>query len=131
MDVGEFVNRIENVFWCNIERFLNQFENVTQSGVYSNEIIKVLSEDNLRFMFFEGWRYMSELTKVGFDTWKLQDIFLTMLSREIIVECDDGSVKITPKLEDALSYLREFVQSIDNNKVIFLVDSYTPMRSVT
>lgn len=118
--------RRESDFWMTILLFLDQFENAKQSDVYKNLVADSLPDDEVRRLFNYGWRRITQLTAEGRDTSKLQDVFLTSLAREIIVTCEDGTVKVTPRLEDALGYIREFCQTLSEEKLIFAVDSYQP-----
>lgn len=116
----------ESDFWMTILLFLGQFENIKESGVYKNDAVESLSKYELSRLFVYGWNRITELTAEGRDTSKLQDTFLTSLAREIIVTVENGTVKVTPRLEDALGYIREFTQTLGEDKIVFAVDSYQP-----
>ena len=121
---------VKDTFWPIVKDFLNQFQNVAASGIYTNECIEGFSEDNLIFVFREGWRYITELTKMHVDTNHLQEVFLVaLIAKKVSVICEDGTVTVTPVLEDALGYLREFCKGIPDDKPIFLVDSFQPSVS--
>lgn len=116
----------ESDFWMTVLLFLGQFENISESGVFKNEAVASLSKDELSRLFIYGWNRITELTAEGKDTSKLQDVFLTSLAREIVVTVENGTVKVIPRLEDALGYLREFTQTLSGDKLTFVVDSYLP-----
>lgn len=116
----------ESDFWMTILLFLGQFENIKQSGVYKNNTVESLSKYELSHLFVYGWNRITELTAEGRDTSKLQDIFLISLAREIIATVENETVKLTPRLEDALDYLREFTQTLSEDNLTFVVDSYLP-----
>jgi len=118
--------KMESDFWITIELFLGQFENVKENGVYKNKAVEGFSEDELKRLFNYGWNRITQLTVAGRDTSKLQEVFLISIAREIIVTCENGTVKVTPRLEDALGYIREFCQGLSEEKLIFAVDSYLP-----
>lgn len=118
--------KTESDLWMTIELFLSQFENINQSGVYKNKAIEVFSEDDLKRLFIYGWKRITKLTKEGKNTSALQEIFLISMAKEIILTCEDRTVKVTPRIEDALSYIRVFCNSLGDEKLIFAVDSYQP-----
>lgn len=113
-------------FWMTVELFLHQFESIKESGVYKNNAIDHLSDAGLNHFFMNGWNRITQLTGRGRDTSDLQDVFLTCMSREIAVIVENGTVKVTPRLENALGYIREFTQTLGKDKLIFAVDSYQP-----
>jgi len=119
-------NKMELDFWLTVFRFLSQFENISQSRVYENKALKIFSDEKLTDLFRYGWKRITELTAEGRDTSKLQDVFLTSLKREVVLAFENGDVKVTPRLEDALGYIREFTQTLSDDKLIFAVDSYQP-----
>lgn len=125
-EVFEHLDSISSEFWTVVLNFLAQFEDVEESGVYKNHAIDHLSKDERRSLFYEGWKHITRLTEEGKDTARLQSIFLVLFAEEIVVSCEDGTVKITPRLEDALDYIRKFVNAIGKQKPIFVVDSYQP-----
>lgn len=117
----------ESAFWgILIDIFLAQFENVKQSGIYKNFVANYLPEDEMKSMFHHGWNKITRLTSEGKNTVELQEVFLTAFAKEIIVSCEDGVVKLTPKLEDALGYISEFCQKLGDEKLVLVVDSYQP-----
>ena len=117
----------ESEFWgIVIEHFLAHFESIEQSGVYNNVIADFLPEEEMKDLFYYGWSKITKLTKEGKDTTELQDIFLAAFAKEIVVSCEDGTVKITPRLEDALSYINKFCEDLSEDKLILVVDSYQP-----
>jgi len=118
--------KVESDLWMTIELFLGQFENINQSGVYKNKAIEAFSKDDLKRLFIYGWKRITELTKEGKNTSVLQEIFLISMAREITLTCEDGTVKVTPRIEDALSYIRAFCNSLGDEKLLFAVDSYQP-----
>lgn len=118
--------RSESDFWMTVALFLHQFESIKESGVYKNHAIDHLSDDGLNHFFINGWNRITQLTGKGRDTSKLQDVFLTCMAGEIAVTVENGHVKVTPRLEDALGFLREFTQTLVEDKLIFAVDSYQP-----
>lgn len=109
-----------------IDDFLSQFEKVEKSVTYTNDWVKTLSEREVRVLLAESWHLIEQITETGIHTTLLQDVTLAAFSKEIIVTFEGGSVKITPRLEDALKYVREFCEDKDGDKTIFLVDSYQP-----
>lgn len=119
-------NPFVTIFWDIIDDFLSQFEKVEKSVTYTNDWVKTLSEREVRVFLTESWHLIEQITETGIDTTLLQDVTLAAFSREIIVTFEEGSVKITPRLEDALKYVREFCEDKDDDKTIFLVDSYQP-----
>lgn len=117
----------ESGFWgIIVDLFLAQFGNINQSGIYKNFAADSLPKSERKSMFQYGWNKITKLTNEGRDTTELQDVFLTALAEEIIVTCEDGTVKLTPRLEDALSYIREFCQKLEEEKTVFVIDSYQP-----
>lgn len=77
-------------------------------------------------MFCDFWQFLTKLTEQGIDTTILQDLTLLMFSGKIVVSHQNGTIKLTAKLEDALVYLRDFIKEVDHSKTIFLVDSFLP-----
>lgn len=117
----------ESEFWgIIIDPFLAQFGNINQGGIYKSFGPNFLSKSEMQSIFQYGWNRITELTMEGRDTSELQDVFLTACAQEIIVTCEDGTVKVTPRLEDALGYIREFCQKLGEKKLIIAVDSYQP-----
>jgi hypothetical protein len=117
----------EEEFWgIFIEYFLVHFESIEKSGVYNNVIADFLPEEEMKDLFHYGWSKITKLTKEGKDTTELQDIFLVSFAKEIVVSCEDGTTKITPRLEDALGYIGKFCGGISEDKLIVVVDSYQP-----
>jgi len=117
---------VNEVIWGIIDEFLDQFENIEINGITSTSWIETFSEDDAKLLFKDTWRFLTKLTEMGFDTTLLQEVVLVMFSRKVVVSCENGTVKVTPKLEDALGYLKEFIGHINDEKTVFLVDSYQP-----
>jgi len=69
------------------------------------------------------------LTNEGRNTAELQEVFLMAFAKEVIVTCEDGVVKLTPRFEDALDYISEFCKELGEEKLILVVDSYQPSVS--
>jgi len=114
----------ESRFWAIvIDLFLAQFQR-EQSGLYKNLVWKFLSKSERRPTFQNGWSTITKLTSEGRNTAELQDVFLTALAEEIIVSCENGTVKLTPRIEDVLAYVREFCQGLGEEKTVFVIDSY-------
>lgn len=121
----------ESGFWgIVIQDFLAQFENINQNGIYKNIVHDSLPEDGIKSMFQYGWNKITALTKDGRDTAALQDVFLMAFAEEVVVAYEDGVVKVTPKLENALGYIREFCQTLGEEKLILVVDSYQPSMNL-
>ncbi|MEE9509660.1 MAG: hypothetical protein V3V81_04100 [Candidatus Bathyarchaeia archaeon] len=117
----------KEIVWSIVNDFLDQVENTVQSGEYSSKCIEGLSDNKRNEIFRDGWRYITELTKKGLNTSILQDVFLVALGSEsIVIERQDVEISVTPVLEDALSYLRDFCKGVADDKPVFLVDSYQP-----
>ena len=53
-------------------------------------------------------------------------LFLSMFARKVVIECQDGEVRLTPSVEDALAYIKNFVNAVGGGKRLFVVDSYQP-----
>ena len=119
-------NPFVSIFWDIIDDFLSQFEKVEKSITYTNDWVKTLSEREVRVFLAESWHLIEQITETGIDTTLLQDVTLAASSKEIIATFEEGGVKITPKLEDALKYVREFCEDKDSDQTILLVDSYQP-----
>jgi len=116
----------ESRFWAIvIDLFLSQFERV-QSGLYKNPVWKFLSKSERRPTFQHGWSMITKLASAGRNTAELQDVFLAAFAEEIVVTRENGTVKLTPRIEDALSYIREFCQKLEEEKPVFVIDSYQP-----
>jgi len=115
-----------DMFWSIIDSLLDDCENINESKVVSNDRVKPLSKKHIRLLFNECWRFVTKLTEADSDTKDLQDATLVAFSRFFVVSINNEEVKVTPKLEDALSYLREFCEHTGEDKTIFLVDSYQP-----
>ncbi len=113
-------------FWTAVMNFLIQFESVERSGVYQNRAIAHLSEDERKSLFYRGWRTITRLTEMGKNTAELQEIFLALFGREIVVNCENGSTKVTPRIEDALGYMTDFCHRIGEQKLVVTVDSHQP-----
>lgn len=117
----------ESVFWgIVIDTFLAQFSKINQSGIYKNFVADFFSKGEMNSMFQYGWNKITELTMEGRDTTELQQIFLAAFVEEIIVTNENGTVKLTQRMADALGYLRYFCQTLSDRKHIFAVDSYQP-----
>jgi hypothetical protein len=113
--------------WSKVKEFIHQFETAIENGACINRSIEELSFYELGGFFRDGWDYIQELTKRGLDTSILQDVFLVALrSKTVNVNCQDGEVSVTPRLDDALDYLSEFKKGIAGDKPVFRVDSYQP-----
>jgi hypothetical protein len=118
---------LKDIFWPTVYQFLHQFENITTSGIYTNRCVESYHEENCAYIFRDGWRYITELTKSGLNTKILQKVFLIALkAKRVSAICEDGTVTVTPVLKDALGYLREFCKNIPDDTPIFLVDSFQP-----
>ena len=125
-EYSESLDGVLSELWTTIMKFLTQFENVKRSGVYKNNVIVQLSEDERKSLFYNGWRKITQLTWNQKNTTKLQNVFLALLAKEIVVSCENGTVRVTPRLKDALNYIRKFCSTIGGEKAIFVVDSYQP-----
>jgi hypothetical protein len=109
-----------------IDDLLDECESINESKVISNEWIELFSKKEIRLLFNDSWRFITKLTGTGLDTELLQDTTLVAFSRFLVVSFNNEEAKVTPKLEDALGYLREFFEHIGEDRTIFLVDSYQP-----
>ena len=116
----------ESKFWAIfIDYFLVQFARL-KSGIFRNIVFELLPKSEMRSMLQYGWNTIARLTNEGKNTAELQDVFLTAFAEEIILKRENGTVKVTPRLEDALGYIREFCQTLSEDKLIIAVDSYQP-----
>lgn len=98
-----------------------------QGGIYKNLVWCIMSKNEKRSMFQYGWNKITKLTIEGRNTADLQDVFLAAFAEEIVVSREDGTVKLTPRIEDAFGYIREFCKNLGDDKLIFAVDSYQPL----
>jgi len=120
----------ESDFWgIHLGLFLDKFEDIKQSGIYRNFVVEFLPEEEMKSTFHYGWSKITKLTNEGRNTAELQEVFLMAFAREVIVTCEDGVVKLTPRLEDALGYITEFCKKLGEEKLILVVDSYQPSVS--
>ena len=131
-DIAEIGSALfkESDFWgIHIDLFLAKFEDIKQSGIYKNFVVDFLPEDEMKSIFHYGWSKITKLTNEGRNTAELQEVFLMAFAEEVIVTCEDGVVKLTPRLEDALGYISEFCKKLGEEKSLFIVDSYQPSVS--
>jgi len=116
----------ECILWSTIDFFLDQCEKITKDGVYSNEIIQISSEEDNKKAFAISWRLITQLTEAGYDTELLQDLTLLSFSEKFDFKIETSKHTASPILEDALGYLREFCNALEENKAIFIIDSCLP-----
>jgi hypothetical protein len=116
----------ELILWSTIDHFLDQCEKITKDGLYSNELIKISSEQDNRKAFAISWRLITQLEEAGYSTELLQDLTLLAFSEKFNLTIENGKYVASPVLEDALGYLRDFCKSLEDNKTVFIIDSCLP-----
>ena len=119
----------KNASWADTLRtFMKRFENVKESSILGNNVWNtvLLPEKTQQDFFIEGWLYITRSTKRGLDTKDLQKTFLSMFAKKVVITVDNGKIRLTPMVEDALAYLKNFITKFGKDKTVFVVDSYQP-----
>jgi len=110
-----------------VNDFLSSVEKIEKPTIFSNEELIGFEQDMLRFLFLEFWNLITELNERRMDTSVLQDVALVAFSKKVAVLPEEGSVYVTPVVDDALGYIRDFCGKLDlNDKIILVIDSYQP-----
>ncbi|NLE03789.1 MAG: hypothetical protein GX638_03165, partial [Crenarchaeota archaeon] len=101
-----------------------------KSGVYPNDAVAELDpgEGAEKRAFSLGWNAIIKMTKAKGSsiTRPLQDAFLAMFARKVVITSQEGNTILTPVVEDALWYLKQFVSTLKSDRRIFVIDAYEP-----